>query len=123
MEAIIPDQSVAVENWAQKRKACDKTTARQLIFQDVELSKDPSWPVLGEDLSLSPISWSVRRLLYLVNGRYVLDSTSASVASSPVIVHDPGFVTNDTEQAMDDYDRVEYYKSYLNEMLKGKVLQ
>ena len=69
---------------------------------------------------IAPVSWSWRRMLYLVNARYITVSSSPSVASHPIVVGDAGFLSEETTLEKDDYERVDFYKLHLNEILKGK---
>lgn len=71
----------------------------------------------------APVPWSWRRMLYLVNARYVTMSSSPWTAKHPITVGDDGFLTAETDQVKDDYDRVDFYKSHLNEILKGKSIE
>ena len=59
-------------------------------------------------------------MLYLVHGRYVSASVSSTVSMNPISVGDPGFLSEETTRVLDDYERVNYYKLHLNEILKGK---
>ncbi|XP_076816813.1 uncharacterized protein LOC143462503 [Clavelina lepadiformis] len=88
--------------------------------QDVQLSRDPSWPVSGADPSRPPVAWGVRRLLYLISGRYVTPPSLSAGSKLPIVVGDAGFATDDDVQLSDDYERIDYYKTYLNEILKAQ---
>nr|XP_026692500.1 uncharacterized protein LOC104266271 isoform X3 [Ciona intestinalis] len=90
--------------------------------QEVAFSRDPTWPNLGAEIDQSPVSWSVRRLLYLVYGQYVSASSSPMVADSSIVVGDVTFYTDDITQEKDDYERMETHKSYINEILKAQQL-
>ena len=49
-------------------------------------------------------------------------SASESVVQHPIFIGDPGFMSEEVTQLLDDYDRVDYYKSHMNELLKGTKL-
>ena len=55
-----------------------------------------------------------------MNGRYVTASASPSVVKLPIFIGDDGLLTGEITQPIDDYKRVDYYKSHMNEVLKGK---
>ena len=46
-------------------------------------------------------------------------SASEAVQKHSIIIGDAGFLSEETTQLLDDYDRVNYYKSHMNEVLKG----
>ena len=67
-----------------------------------------------------PVLWSVRKILYLVYGRYLQDSPQPNLNGNiPIWLGDMGYKTEEYTQILDDYDRVEYYKGWLNQVLKG----
>ncbi|CAK8692258.1 unnamed protein product [Clavelina lepadiformis] len=88
--------------------------------QDIKFSRDPSWPVSGVDPSRSPVAWGVRRLLYLITGRYVTSPSQPAGPKLSIVIGDVGFATEDVTQSIDDYDRVDYYQSFLHEILKAQ---
>ena len=71
--------------------------------------KDDSWPRTGSSW-LQIVPWGLRRLLVWLDNEYKV----------PIYVTENGVSTKDVYE-LEDTQRVNYYKSYINEVLKGKV--
>ena len=58
----------------------------------------------------------------MVHSRYLQDSPQPNLnGKAPIWLGDAGYRTDETESAtsqFDDYNRVEYYKGWLNQVLK-----
>jgi beta-glucosidase/6-phospho-beta-glucosidase/beta-galactosidase len=67
---------------------------------------DPSWPGSASDW-LKEVPWGINRLLVWIKNHY---------DNPPVVITENGF--SDYGQ-LDDYDRADYYKRYLYEILKA----
>lgn len=76
---------------------------------------DPSWSTTASDWIVSA-PWGLRRLLNYISTEY-LNSTKV-----PVYITGNGMPTEYNGDTINDIDRVEYLKNYINEALKGKFL-
>nr|XP_039253969.1 uncharacterized protein LOC120331019 [Styela clava] len=84
-----------------------------LKHQDARFTQDPSWMNdFPNAASEYRVSWSIRRILYLVSTKYS--------QNLPVFIDDSGFQTSDSIQEIDDYERAEYYQTHISEVLKAK---
>ena len=77
--------------------------------QDIWSWKDSNWPGSGSSW-LQVVPWGLRRLLKWISEEYGREL--------PVYVTENGISTKDVFD-LDDTTRVNYYKSYINEVLKG----
>lgn len=76
---------------------------------DVVQWKDESWPKSGS-VWLQVVPWGIRRLLVWIRDEYG--------QNVPIYVTENGISTRDVSD-LDDQDRINYYKSYINEVLKA----
>ena len=74
---------------------------------DVGTSKDESWPQSGSSW-LQVVPWGIRRLLGWIHKEY----------EKPIYVTENGVSTHDVYE-LDDEIRRKYYRSYIDETLKG----
>ncbi|KAJ8046000.1 Lactase-phlorizin hydrolase [Holothuria leucospilota] len=76
---------------------------------DVVQWKDENWPKSGSSW-LQVVPWGIRRLLVWIRDEYG--------QNVPIYVTENGISTRDVSD-LDDQDRINYYKSYINEVLKA----
>ena len=79
------------------------------LHQDVSRNQPDEWPTSGSDW-LRPVPWGMRGLLNWLKDEYDL----------PVYITENGFSDPDIPE-LNDEGRVTYYRSYINEALKGNV--
>ncbi|XP_071511185.1 lactase/phlorizin hydrolase-like [Diadema antillarum] len=77
------------------------------LDQDVLSFKDPAWPKTAKQW-FSIVPWGIRRLLGWIHNEYGV----------PIYVTENGMATNDTSDLNDDV-RVNYFRAYINEVLKA----
>ncbi|XP_038072995.1 lactase-phlorizin hydrolase-like [Patiria miniata] len=78
--------------------------------QNIWSWKDPNWPGSGSSW-LQIVPWGIRRLLKWISDEYGSDI--------PIYVTENGVSTKDVFE-LEDTIRVDYYKSYINEVLKER---
>ncbi|OXA46278.1 Cytosolic beta-glucosidase, partial [Folsomia candida] len=77
----------------------------------IKLSSDPGWPGGGNTSSnwgFYVVPWGFRKMLNWIKKRY---------GNPPIYVLENGYQAH-PEDGLEDHDRVEYHRSYINEMLK-----
>ena len=77
------------------------------LDQDVLPFKDQDWPYTAHQ-GFRIVPWGIRRLLAWIHNEYQV----------PIYVTENGMATLDTDD-LDDTVRVDYHRSYINEVLKG----
>ncbi|PIK41940.1 putative lactase-phlorizin hydrolase-like [Apostichopus japonicus] len=77
--------------------------------RDIISWQDESWPTSGSEW-LRPVPWGLRNLLNKIKNEYGDDI--------PIYITENGISTEDTDN-LDDTTRVQYYQSYINEVLKA----
>lgn len=89
-----------------------RLTVINFFFQDVVESQDEKWIANFPNCVINtPVPWSIRRLLYAVAAKYG--------ENIKIIISDEGYAMRDDIQPFNDYERADYHKSYINEVLKG----
>lgn len=83
---------------------------------DFRAHVDPSWPSTASDWIYSA-PWGLRRLLNYISPEYL------NVTKVPMYITGNGMPTEHSGDTLNDTSRIEYMKSYINEVLKGKSLE
>lgn len=81
---------------------------------DFEAHVDPSWATTGSEWIFSA-PWGLRRLLNYVSSEYL------NVSKVPIHITGNGMPTEYSGDTLNDTDRIEYMRSYINEVLKGTL--
>ncbi|ODN04810.1 Lactase-like protein [Orchesella cincta] len=79
--------------------------------QDTATSQDPSWPETGSTW-LRPVPWGFRKVLNWIKNTY---------NNPPLIVTENGY-SDLPNVVLNDYGRIEYYKGYINNLLKAVIV-
>lgn len=74
---------------------------------------DPTWPSTASD-SIHLVPWGLRRLLNYVSTEYT------SVSGLPIHITGSGIPTAYSGEVLNDIQRIEFLRDYINEALKGK---
>ncbi|CAH1801974.1 unnamed protein product [Owenia fusiformis] len=79
--------------------------------QEAKEIRDPSWPDSGSDW-LKVVPWGLRKLLSFVKDNY---------GNQEIIITENGvsIQSNTKEDALNDQARIDYYRGYINEVLKA----
>lgn len=80
---------------------------------DFRAHVDPAWPSTASDWIYSA-PWGLRRLLNYISAEYL------NVTKVPIYITGNGMPTGHSGDTLNDTSRIEYMKSYINEVLKGK---
>lgn len=83
---------------------------------DFKAHVDHAWPSTESD-SIHSAPWGLRRLLNYVSAEYL------NVTKVPVYITGNGMPTGYSGDTINDTERTEYFKGYINEALKGKSLE
>lgn len=83
---------------------------------DFEAHVDPSWSSTASDWIYST-PWGLRSLLNFISAEYL------KVAKVPVYITGNGMPTEYTGDTLNDINRINYMRSYINEALKGMVAE
>uniref|UniRef100_A0A8D2ZRL2 Lactase-phlorizin hydrolase-like n=1 Tax=Scophthalmus maximus TaxID=52904 RepID=A0A8D2ZRL2_SCOMX len=82
---------------------------------DFQTHVDPSWSSTASDWIYST-PWGLRRLLNYISTEYL------NVTKVPIYITGNGMPTEYSGDTLNDTDRIEYMRSYINEALKGNAV-
>lgn len=94
---------------SESRGSCD---SRPNSIGDFQTHIDPNWPTTASS-QIQSVPWGLRRLLNYIAAEYT------SVTSVPIYVTGNGMPTEYNRDLLNDTQRIEFLKSYINEALKG----
>lgn len=79
---------------------------------DFEAHIDPKWPTTSSS-QIQSVPWGLRRLLNYIATEYI------SVTNVPIYITGNGMPTEYSRDLLNDTQRIDFLKAYINEALKG----